>query len=230
MPLIGFSVFQNQVEAGLKYEGKYWELVDRWLKDPTVKPSPIGLKCQTIRVLRYYKGKPNPVKVGDKLYLYTGLRTKKCRKLGEAICTETFFIGMDVDPKDLRPFPDGETRIWKLVPLGFKVPVLEVEHRAEGLFTFDVETLAMLDGFNKKQAQIGQYVYNEVQADFINREMKRRGSAERVQAGDSYTAPIDTPNSVDMISWFSKTHGDVNGKIDSNFFQVIRWEATQNAC
>lgn len=35
-----------------------------------------GTKRQTIRAARKY-----PIKVGDKLYLYTGLRTKYCRKL-----------------------------------------------------------------------------------------------------------------------------------------------------
>lgn len=35
-----------------------------------------GKKRQTIRPVR-----KNPIKVGDKLYLFTGLRTKKCRRL-----------------------------------------------------------------------------------------------------------------------------------------------------
>ena len=43
-----------------------------------------GAKKQTIRAKR--RDGRNP-KVGDKLYLYSGLRTKGCRKLGEAICT-----------------------------------------------------------------------------------------------------------------------------------------------
>lgn len=42
-----------------------------------------GTKRQTIRATRKH-----PIKVGDKLYLYTGLRTKQCRKLREATCTE----------------------------------------------------------------------------------------------------------------------------------------------
>ena len=40
-----------------------------------------GRKRQTIRAMRKI-----PFKVGDKLFLYTGLRTKDCRKLGEVIC------------------------------------------------------------------------------------------------------------------------------------------------
>jgi len=40
------------------------------------------VKRQTIRQVWR-----NPIKAGDTLYLYTGLRTKQCRKLGESICT-----------------------------------------------------------------------------------------------------------------------------------------------
>lgn len=41
-----------------------------------------GEKTQTIRARR-----KRPFKIGDTLYLYYGMRTKQCRKLGEAICT-----------------------------------------------------------------------------------------------------------------------------------------------
>lgn len=41
-----------------------------------------GQKRQTIRKMRKY-----PIKVDDRLYLYTGLRTKQCRKLGESIAS-----------------------------------------------------------------------------------------------------------------------------------------------
>ena len=40
-----------------------------------------GGKKQTIIKMRKI-----PIKAGDKLFLYTGLRTKYCRKLGEGIC------------------------------------------------------------------------------------------------------------------------------------------------
>ncbi len=53
-----------------------------------------GAKRQTIRAFR--KDKRDP-KVGQTLYLYTGMRTKACRKLGEAEC-------IDVVPLDLGPF------------------------------------------------------------------------------------------------------------------------------
>lgn len=42
-----------------------------------------GTKRQTIRAKRKDGKNPHP---GERLYLYTGLRTKACRKLGEGIC------------------------------------------------------------------------------------------------------------------------------------------------
>ena len=51
-----------------------------------------GEKRQTVRA--YRKDGRNP-KVGDRLYLYTGLRTKQCRKLGEAIAKSVKVIGID---------------------------------------------------------------------------------------------------------------------------------------
>ena len=42
-----------------------------------------GKKRQTIRA----EGKRNHARPGDKIQLYTGMRTKQCRKLGEATCT-----------------------------------------------------------------------------------------------------------------------------------------------
>ncbi len=41
-----------------------------------------GDKTQTIRTPRKH-----PIKPGDKLYLYTGMRQKNCRPLGEAVCS-----------------------------------------------------------------------------------------------------------------------------------------------
>jgi hypothetical protein len=46
-----------------------------------------GAKRQTIR-------QKARCKVGDKLQLYTGQRTKKCRKLADAICSHVFKITM----------------------------------------------------------------------------------------------------------------------------------------
>jgi hypothetical protein len=49
-----------------------------------------GEKTQTIRSIR-----KNPIKKGDRLYLYTGLRTKSTQKLKEALCTGVISITID---------------------------------------------------------------------------------------------------------------------------------------
>ena len=51
-----------------------------------------GSKRQTIR-----KKRKRPTQVGDILYLYTGMRTKRCRSLGKAIClaADSISIGRD---------------------------------------------------------------------------------------------------------------------------------------
>lgn len=51
-----------------------------------------GHDRQTIRAKRKH-----PIKRGDRLYLYTGMRTKDCRGLGEAICSEVEPIIIDGD-------------------------------------------------------------------------------------------------------------------------------------
>lgn len=63
-----------------------------------------GIKQQTIRAFRKY-----PIEFGERLYLYTGLRTKLARKLrGEAWCIGTRFIeitevGITIYYKNTRP-------------------------------------------------------------------------------------------------------------------------------
>lgn len=42
-----------------------------------------GAKRQTIR------SRKHPIKVGDRLFLYTGMRTKSCTKIAESMCIET---------------------------------------------------------------------------------------------------------------------------------------------
>lgn len=46
-----------------------------------------GTKRQTVRAKR-----KKPIKVGDTLYLYTGLRTKQTKRIANAICTELWEI------------------------------------------------------------------------------------------------------------------------------------------
>jgi len=83
-----------------------------------------GEKAQTIRKVR-----KNPTKVGQRIYLYTGMRTKHCRKLGEGeiISVEPFGI-----------LKDGTYLVGNLFHLG------------ENSFDEDCtgELLAQADGFN----------------------------------------------------------------------------------
>lgn len=54
-----------------------------------IEPIKNGSKTQTIRGKR-----KNQAKKGDTLYLYYGMRTKWCTKIGEAICEKTCDIEM----------------------------------------------------------------------------------------------------------------------------------------
>lgn len=51
-----------------------------------------GAKRQTIRGCRADGRNP---RVGQVLYLYTGMRTQYCRKLGEGICRQSWPVYMD---------------------------------------------------------------------------------------------------------------------------------------
>lgn len=65
-----------------------------------------GAKCQTIRAVR--TGKSRHVRVGEKIQLYTGMRTKACRKLIEPdpVCVAVWRIRIDAAvPWDI--VPDG---------------------------------------------------------------------------------------------------------------------------
>ena len=48
-----------------------------------------GKKRQTIRAIRKH-----PIKVGERLYLFTGMRTKACRNLRTAICRKVCAMEM----------------------------------------------------------------------------------------------------------------------------------------
>jgi hypothetical protein len=53
-----------------------------------------GEKQQTIRPIR-----KRPIKPGDKIYLYTGMRHKNCRKLGEAFCDRIQLVSLTIFSK-----------------------------------------------------------------------------------------------------------------------------------
>lgn len=49
-----------------------------------------GTKRQTIRAER-----KRPIHVGDKLYLYSGMRTKQCRKIMDTVCISAEYVHID---------------------------------------------------------------------------------------------------------------------------------------
>lgn len=57
-----------------------------------------GAKRQTIRKVR-----KQPIAVGDRLYLYTGMRTKDCRKLGEGLCIGVAPVKMEINDLNNTP-------------------------------------------------------------------------------------------------------------------------------
>lgn len=70
-----------------------------------------GKKRQTIRQTKR-------AKVGDKVQLYTGMRTKKCRKLRDAVCVMVDYVGIRPDgltvgniekhPRDMDEFAQAD--------------------------------------------------------------------------------------------------------------------------
>jgi hypothetical protein len=92
-----------------------------------------GEKRQTIRKLRKI-----PVRKGDRLHLYWKLRTKQCEKLGEAICTETFFISISYHLYD-----SGSSIAW--IIYRHKTP----NSSGRKMPKEEAIDMALRDGFNK---------------------------------------------------------------------------------
>lgn len=84
-----------------------------------------GEKTQTIRKIR-----KRPIKVGDTLYLKTGMRTKYCRSLGTAVCTK-------VTPCEIYP--------------------LMVAFRGRALLAAQANRFARKDGFDDMDAMVAWF-------------------------------------------------------------------------
>ncbi len=69
-----------------------------------------GEKRQTIRVA----GKRRPPRVGEKLFLYTGMRQCGCKKLMDAICTRVTPISISV-PQKLISIPNETASAWRFL-------------------------------------------------------------------------------------------------------------------
>lgn len=91
MPMLNFSKsFTLPVLAGLEQMRRETRYAGRdlvpvvWLEEAEqIAATFVYPKRQTIRAIR----KAGNPKVGDVLFLYTGARTKACRKLGKVVCT-----------------------------------------------------------------------------------------------------------------------------------------------
>ncbi len=87
-----------------------------------------GAKCQTIRAPR-----KRPIRVGDVVHLFTGQRTKACRKLGMGKVTSVAEIIIGDGP--------GRRDVW-----------ISNEKKAWWLSIGEIHKLARADGFDCKQS------------------------------------------------------------------------------
>ena len=93
-----------------------------------------GRKTQTIRALR-----KRPIKTGDKLYHYTGMRTKACRALGWSICSAVIDIDIFYDY-----LPQGNR---DKIPSAVFFNSRTKGSRSRELQPYEVWALALEDGF-----------------------------------------------------------------------------------
>jgi hypothetical protein len=63
-----------------------------------IDPIVAGTKTQTIRLRR----KTGHVPIGGKIQLYSGMRTKYCRKIGDAICLAQWPITIDLQWAEIK--------------------------------------------------------------------------------------------------------------------------------
>ena len=93
-----------------------------------------GSKPHTIRVKR-----KRPIRAGDLIQHFTGMRTTACKRLGESLCTGAYEITIDVKERAV------------FVPQGFVDQL-----RQDGLFppvvSYDADDLARMDGFDSLDA------------------------------------------------------------------------------
>lgn len=139
MPALNFQKqFSRPVWLGLKKQER------EGMKPPFLPKTWKGIKPkrQTIRALRK-DGKL--FKRGDKLFLYTGMRTKQCLKLGETKCEEAQFVkisdGMISISFDVLVNP-------KHLKVGGKVKLKAIGH-VHWLTEEERDYVARMDGFSE---------------------------------------------------------------------------------
>lgn len=108
-----------------------------------------GSKTQTLRQPR--KDGRDP-KAGDTLYLYTGLRTKTCRKLGEARCTQAFYVFLSLASFRVVRGPRGA--------LSAGPDALRITRCGVGLNRRQLLEFARRDGFNDPRGLANWFLRN----------------------------------------------------------------------
>lgn len=87
------------------FKGRFVEPIRYGLGQPINEKSFVArAKRQTIRAI----GKRRHARPGETLQLYYGMRTARCVKIGDARCTETFPISIEVGEKMLMVRVNGE--------------------------------------------------------------------------------------------------------------------------
>ena len=101
---LGLLKLKNQINykmPALNFKAEFVPGILAMLDPEYAKRTGIKAKTTTIRATRKH-----PIRKGERLYLYTGQRTKRCRKLGEVVCAKVQNI-IIVDTKESQIHLDG---------------------------------------------------------------------------------------------------------------------------
>ncbi len=91
-----------------------------------------GSKPHTIRAAR--KGRSRHARIGEKVFLYFGMRTKHCRKLGEGTCHKT--LPILITEKYIRIYSEDKSSYMDLVGITADRLAWKDGFRPEGHLTF----------------------------------------------------------------------------------------------
>jgi hypothetical protein len=88
-----------------------------------------GTKTFTIRGKR-----KNPIKPGDTLKLYTGMRTSQCELIGTAICAEVTPVKITIEKPYLFTSLEGKPAKW--IPFAVNQPAIKSFYGADGFESY----------------------------------------------------------------------------------------------
>jgi hypothetical protein len=99
-------------------------------------------KRQTIRKMR-----KTPIKQGDKLFLYSGLRTKQSKLLGLTTCKEVFTIWLSDESGDMRGSKHTSWGLWEMNAIELEcLAKMDGFENAEEMFQWFTKTHGQLRG------------------------------------------------------------------------------------